>query len=247
MKSNILNALAAAGSLALLASCSCNSTESYTPNLQTRADSASYAIGVQQGAQLINGIKSMELQHELDMNIIVGGFINALNEQPMPIDPRESMRIVQEYVQKKSEELQVRDAAKKSEEFADVKAEGEKFLAENTKRPEVTTTESGLQYEILKKGKGDKPTATDRVKVHYTGTLIDGTVFDSSVERGEPAVFPVNRVIAGWTEALQLMPVGSKWKLYIPQELAYGSSNASGAIKPYSMLIFEVELLGIEK
>ena len=131
-------------------------------------------------------------------------------------------------------------------QFGPNKEEGEKFLAENALREEVTVTESGLQYEILKEGKGQKPTATDKVKVHYHGTLIDGTVFDSSIDRGEPAVFGVNQVIAGWTEALQLMPVGSKWKLYIPYELAYGERGNSG-IQPYSTLIFEVELLGIEK
>ncbi|NCU33472.1 MAG: FKBP-type peptidyl-prolyl cis-trans isomerase, partial [Candidatus Moranbacteria bacterium] len=110
----------------------------------------------------------------------------------------------------------------------------------------VVTTASGLQYEILTAGNGAKPTASDRVKVHYHGTLIDGTVFDSSVDRGEPAVFGVNQVIKGWTEALKLMPVGSKYKLYIPQELAYGSQSM-GNIKPFSALIFDVELMGIEK
>ncbi|MBR1996526.1 MAG: FKBP-type peptidyl-prolyl cis-trans isomerase, partial [Paludibacteraceae bacterium] len=110
----------------------------------------------------------------------------------------------------------------------------------------VTTTESGLQYEVLKMGKGKKPAATDRVKVHYHGTLIDGTVFDSSVDRGEPIVFGLNQVIKGWTEGVQLMPVGSKFRFYIPQELGYGAQNA-GSIPPYSTLIFEVELLGIEK
>ena len=124
--------------------------------------------------------------------------------------------------------------------------EGEQFLAENAKRAEVKVTESGLQYEVIKEGKGAKPKATDNVNVHYHGTLINGTVFDSSVERGEPISFPLNGVIAGWTEALQLMSVGSKYKLYIPYNLAYGERNA-GAIEPFSTLIFEVELLGIEK
>ena len=129
--------------------------------------------------------------------------------------------------------------------YGDTKAQGEKFLAENALREGVIVTESGLQYEVIKMGKGRKPSATDHVKVHYHGTLIDGTVFDSSVERGEPITFGLNQVIAGWTEGLQLMPVGSKFKLYIPQELGYGSRNA-GSIPPYSTLIFEVELLGIE-
>jgi FKBP-type peptidyl-prolyl cis-trans isomerase FklB len=119
-------------------------------------------------------------------------------------------------------------------------------MSENGSREGVVTLPSGLQYEILTEGKGAIPTDTDRVKVHYHGTLIDGTVFDSSVERGEPATFGVTQVIAGWTEALQLMPVGSKWKLYIPYDLAYGSSDR-GSIKPFSNLIFEVELIGIEK
>ena len=125
------------------------------------------------------------------------------------------------------------------------KSAGEKFLAENAKKAGVITTASGLQYEILKEGRGQKPTATDKVKVHYHGTLLDGTVFDSSVKRNTPASFGVNQVIKGWVEALQLMPVGSKWKLYIPQELAYGAHGAGETIRPYSALIFEVELLEI--
>lgn len=129
--------------------------------------------------------------------------------------------------------------------FGNTKAEGEQFLAENALKEGVTVTESGLQYEVLKAGKGKCPQATDRVKVHYHGTLIDGTVFDSSVERGEPATFGLNQVIKGWTEGLQLMPVGSKYRFYIPQELGYGA-RATGQIPPYSTLIFEVELLGIE-
>jgi FKBP-type peptidyl-prolyl cis-trans isomerase FklB len=120
------------------------------------------------------------------------------------------------------------------------------FLAENKTREGVVELPSGLQYEVITMGDGPKPTATDRVNTHYHGTLIDGTVFDSSVDRGEPISFPVNGVIKGWTEALQLMPVGSKWKLFIPSELAYGSRGAGGAIGPNETLIFEVELLGIE-
>ncbi len=130
--------------------------------------------------------------------------------------------------------------------YGDAKEEGEKFLAENALKEGITTTESGLQYEVIKMGKGKKPSATDKVKVHYHGTLINGTVFDSSVERGEPITFGLNQVIPGWTEGVQLMPVGSKFRFYIPQELAYGSQPA-GDIPPYSTLIFEVELLAIEK
>jgi len=127
---------------------------------------------------------------------------------------------------------------------ANIKA-GEAFLAENAKKEGVTVLESGLQYEIITEGTGEKPTATNQVKCHYHGTLIDGTVFDSSVERGEPATFPVNGVIAGWVEALQLMPIGSKWKLTIPSNLAYGEQGAGQQIGPHTTLVFEVELLEI--
>lgn len=130
--------------------------------------------------------------------------------------------------------------------YGDTKGDGERFLEANKLKEGVQVTESGLQYEVLTMGKGPKPEATDRVKVHYHGTLIDGTVFDSSVERGEPASFGLNQVISGWTEGLQLMPVGSKFRFYIPQELGYGS-RATGKIPPYSTLIFDVELLEIEK
>ena len=123
--------------------------------------------------------------------------------------------------------------------------EGEDFLKNNAKNPSVTTLRSGLQYEIITAGNGPKPTLSDKVETHYHGTLLDGTVFDSSVDRGTPISFPVNGVIKGWTEALQLMPVGSKWKLYIPYYLAYGERGAGASIGPYSTLIFEVELISI--
>lgn len=126
------------------------------------------------------------------------------------------------------------------------KEAGEKFLADNAKRPEVKTTASGLQYEVIEQTLGQKPKATDKVRVHYEGTLIDGTVFDSSYKRGESITFGLNQVIKGWTEGLQLMSVGSKYKLYIPYELGYGAQGAGGSIPPYAALIFTVELLGIE-
>ncbi len=127
------------------------------------------------------------------------------------------------------------------------KAAGEAFLAENGKRAEVKTTPSGLQYEVVEEGNGPQPSATDRVMVHYTGRLIDGTVFDSSVERGEPATFGVNQVIPGWVEALQMMKEGAKWRLFIPSQLAYGPNGAGGAIGPDSTLIFDVELIKVLK
>lgn len=129
----------------------------------------------------------------------------------------------------------------------EAKEKGEKFLAENAKKKGVTTTKSGLQYEVIKQGDGPKPAATDTVNVHYHGTLIDGKVFDSSVERGEPVTFPLQQVIKGWTEGLQLMPVGSKWRFYIPSNLAYGEQSPSADIGPNETLIFDVELLGIVK
>lgn len=131
--------------------------------------------------------------------------------------------------------------------YADNKAAGEKFLAENKAKEGVKTTESGLQYKVITEGKGEIPADTCKVKVNYKGTLIDGTEFDSSYKRNEPATFRANQVIKGWTEALTMMPVGSKWELYIPQELAYGARESGNQIKPFSTLIFEVELLGIEK
>lgn len=147
------------------------------------------------------------------------------------------------FVQTKAEAIQAKATEAK---YADNKAAGEKFLAENAKKEGVKTTPSGLQYKVIKEGKGAIPTDSSTVKVNYKGTLIDGTQFDSSYDRKEPTTFRANQVIKGWTEALTMMPVGSKWELYIPQELAYGAREA-GQIKPFSTLIFEVELVGIEK
>ena len=194
---------------------------------------------VNMGEQIGKNIKAQEAQGLIGepslatgFVLIKQGFINGLLGFVEQMDGTQAG----EYIQKTMDNIK----------YGTVKEDGEKFLAENALREGVSTTESGLQYEVIKMGKGKKPAATDRVKVHYHGTLIDGTVFDSSVERGEPTSFGLNQVIAGWTEGLQLMPVGSKFRFYIPQELGYGSRNA-GSIPPYSTLIFEVELLGIEK
>jgi len=150
--------------------------------------------------------------------------------------PEQANQIIQSYIQELTEA-----------QFEEVKSEGEQFLAENKKKAGVNTTATGLQYEVITEGTGPKPSANDTVQVHYHGTLIDGTVFDSSIERGLPATFGVHQVIKGWTEALQLMPVGSKYKLYIPQELAYGAHpHPGGAIKPFMALIFDVELIAIQ-
>jgi len=175
---------------------------------------------------------------KVDIDIIKQGLVNGLKG----FKGEMTAEAAQQYLQTT---MQVLQAKKMESQYGDNRAKGEQFLAANKSKAGVITTASGLQYEVLKKGTGAMPGDTARVKVHYHGTLIDGTVFDSSVDRGEPAVFGVNQVIKGWTEALKLMPVGSKYKLYIPQELAYGAQD-QGTIKPYSTLIFEVELLGIE-
>ena len=194
---------------------------------------------VNMGEQIGKNIKVQEAQGLIgepslatDFVLIKQGFINGLLGFTEQMDGTQAG----DYIQTTMNNIK----------YGTVKEDGEKFLAENALKEGVTTTESGLQYEVIKMGKGKKPSATDKVKVHYHGTLIDGTVFDSSVERGEPITFGLNQVIKGWTEGVQLMPIGSKFKFYIPQELGYGAQNA-GSIPPYSTLIFEVELLGIEK
>jgi FKBP-type peptidyl-prolyl cis-trans isomerase FklB len=176
---------------------------------------------------------------KVDIELIKQGLVNGLRGSKIQMTAPEATLYMQTTMQK----LQ---AKKMESKFGANKTAGEKFLAENAKKPGVVTTTSGLQYQVVKKGTGPVPTDKDQVKVDYHGTLVDGTVFDSSVDRKQPAVFPVTGVIKGWTEVLKLMPVGSKYKVFIPQELAYGNQER-GAIKPFSMLIFDVELLSIEK
>jgi FKBP-type peptidyl-prolyl cis-trans isomerase FkpA len=176
---------------------------------------------------------------KVDIDLIKQGLVNGLRGSKIQMNPIQA----QEYLKNTMTVLQ---AKKMEKQYGPNKLAGEKFLAENGKKPGVITTPSGLQYEIIKKGNGPLPTDTSKVKVNYHGTLIDGTVFDSSVERKTPVDFKVNQVIKGWTEALKLMPVGSKYKIYIPQELAYGGSEQQ-KIKPFSVLIFEVELISIDK
>ena len=199
-------------------------------------DSVSYSIG-------ISIAKSFQGEFP-DINIeqFINGLNSKLSENSEPLfTDIEAQKNVEVYFKSKQQQA----LAKEKEKYNDVIKEGEDFLKNNAKKPGVTTLESGLQYEIISKGNGPKPSLTDKVETHYHGTLIDGTVFDSSVERGSPISFPVNGVIRGWTEALQLMPVGSKWKLYIPYQLAYGERGAGASIGPYSTLIFEVELISI--
>ena len=175
----------------------------------------------------------------IDKDNLVAGFIAGTLEQNQLMTAGDAREYVQTVMEAANEK-------RMQDQYGANREAGEQFLAENKTKEGVQVTPSGLQYKVIKQGKGAIPTATDRVKVHYRGTLIDGTEFDSSYKRNEPTVFAANQVIKGWTEALTMMPVGSKWELYIPQDLAYGSRN-QGTIKPFSTLIFEVELLSIEK
>lgn len=198
----------------------------------TVPDIVSYGLGRQFGDQI-----AADPFDDLNPEAMAQGLMDALKGVESPIDPVTIAKAFQQI----NEEMQ----AKQAERAKEAAAEGEAFLAENAKNDNIVVLESGLQYEVIEEGNGDKPSAESVVSTHYHGTLIDGTVFDSSVERGQPAEFPVNRVIAGWTEALQLMPTGSKWRLYIPYHLAYGEQGAGGMIGPYQALVFDVELLDI--
>ncbi len=200
--------------------------------LESTDQKVSYFVGLQMGGQLAQD-KSLAV----DLDALSAGISDALAGKEPRIPQAELMAAIQA---KRSEA----QAASQAKAQANLEA-GKAFLAKNAQRPEVTTTASGLQYEVLQPGAGPKPTQDQTVKVHYHGTLLDGTVFDSSVQRGQPIEFPVTGVIKGWIEALQLMPVGSKWKLYIPADLAYGNQDR-GTIPPGSTLIFEVELLDVK-
>ncbi len=193
-------------------------------------DKISYALGLSLGQNLMgSGVTTLTYQD------LAQGIKDVLEHQKPQITYQEAQQVLNHFFT----ELEQKTAGK-------AKEDGEKFLAENAKREGVKTTHSGLQYEVIEATIGQKPTATDKVKVHYEGTLVDGTVFDSSYKRGEPISFGLDQVIKGWTEGLQLMSIGSKYKLYIPYQLGYGAQGAGGNIPPYSALIFTVELLGIE-
>jgi len=204
----------------------------------TELERLSYALGLSMG----NNFKSSGIE-EMNIKEFAEGVAAVFEGSQPKMSYDEAKNVIREFFTA-LEEKQNAAAAKMGEVN---KAAGEAFLAENAKRPEVKTTKSGLQYEVINEGSGNKPMASDTVVVHYTGTLIDGTVFDSSVERGTPATFGVTQVIPGWVEALQMMQEGAKWRLYIPSDLAYGSRGAGGAIGPNSTLIFDVELIQIAK
>lgn len=192
----------------------------------------SYCIGL----SVADSLMQQELGG-IDPSVMAEAISDVFQGKTPKYTPDQANAVIQKYIQEIT-----------ASKFEVYKKEGADFLSENAKKDGVTTTPSGLQYEVIEQGTGDKPMSTDTVNVHYHGTLIDGTVFDSSVTRGIPATFGVHQVIKGWTEALQLMPVGSKYRLYIPEDLAYGANpHPGGAIKPFMTLIFDVELLGIEK
>ena len=207
-------------------------------DLKTQKDKVSYSIGVNIGMNLKMN------QFEIDPSLLIKGLKDALTNdtsvQRLMTDEEvtQTLNQLQQEMSAKQQKMQEESAGKN-------KAEGEKFLEENKKKEGVVTLPSGLQYKVIKAGNGKSPKATDTVLAHYTGTLINGTKFDSSIDRGEPATFPVNQVIKGWTEALQLMKEGDKWMLFIPSDLAYGPRGAGQLIGPNTALIFEVELIKV--
>lgn len=200
-------------------------------NMSQDINAVSYCIGL----SVADSLAQQELD-AINPQVMAEAIADVFQGKELKFSAEQANQIIQSYIQEIT-----------ASKFDVYKAEGEAFLAENAKKAGVTTTASGLQYEVVQEGTGAKPKSSDTVKVHYHGTLTDGTVFDSSISRGLPATFGVHKVIKGWTEALQLMPVGSKYRLYIPQDLAYGAHpHPGGAIKPYMALIFDVELIAIE-
>jgi len=217
--------------------------------LKSRADKLGYSIGL----DFAKSIESLSQEVDVNSKMVIKGFEDAITGKDVLITQEEFKQVMQEFqaeMQEKQARMQQEAMEKQSKEMAKVGEkngkEGEAFLAKNAKEKGVKTTASGLQYMVLKEGTGKSPKETDQVETHYKGTLIDGTEFDSSYKRGEPAVFPLNAVIPGWTEALQLMKVGGKNKIFVPAKLAYGPRGAGGVIGPNATLIFEIELLSIK-
>jgi FKBP-type peptidyl-prolyl cis-trans isomerase len=229
--------LSAALAMTVLSACS-QGQKGRNTEMKTSLDSVSYAIGADIGANL-----KRSKMDSLNVDIMAKGLRDGM-DSTVKIDAEVLQAVMESFMGKMQERRQAEERSAAEEN----RLASEAYLAENAKRTGVVTTPSGLQYEVITMGTGPKPLASDQVKVHYTGMLTDGTVFDSSVERGEPAVFGVGQVIQGWVEGLQMMPAGSKWKLYIPSDLAYGPSGGPGGRIPgNSALVFEVELLEIVK
>lgn len=204
--------------------------------LETEKDKLSYSIGLDLGGTLSN------IKEKLDIDVLKKGLDDGFSGAEPKMSPEEIAEVEQAF----AAEMQAEQEAQVAEMLAANQAAGQAYLEENKKKDGVMVTESGVQYEVITQGDGPKPTAEQTVRVHYVGSLVDGTEFDSSVARNEPAVFPVGQVIPGWSEAVQLMPVGSKYRVVIPSELAYGEQGVSQVIPPNSVLVFEIELLGIE-
>ncbi len=213
-------------------------TSTKYPGLATEKDQASYMVGMAMGKQI------EPMKDDIDVDMLTKAIKASLAGEKLLLTEEQASEIGASFRQK----MQAKQMAKMEADAKKNLADGQKFLADNGKKPEVKTTTSGLQYQVLTEGKGVKPKATDAVRVHYKGTLIDGTTFDSSYDRNEPAVFPLNQVAPGWAEGVQLMPVGSKYKLWIPSALGYGETGTPGGpIPPNATLTFEVELLEIVK
>lgn len=220
-----------------LGGCDTNAKKEKADNLETEKDKASYAIGTNMAKSLL------KMKDEITLDALVAGMQDKFNERPLKVTQEEAKKIMKDF----SENLRKKKEEKDELSAEETLEEGKKFLEDNKKKDGVVTTKSGLQYLILKAGDGPAPTGSDQVSVHYRGTTIDGTEFDNSYKRNKPASFPVRGVIKGWTEALLLMNVGGKYKLFIPSELAYGKEGAGQDIGPNEVLIFEVELLEIDK
>ena len=204
--------------------------------LETEEQKVSYSFGLVLGKRMQNDLP------DLNVDVFMQGVKDAIQNKAALLTDEQVGDVLSKF-QRDMQQQQMEKVQQISDENKKI---GEEFLAKNKNKEGVVTLESGLQYKVLTEGKGPQPSGTDVVKVHYTGSLINGEVFDSSIERGQPVTFPLNGVIAGWTEALQLMPTGSKWQLYIPAELAYGT-NGNRSIGPNETLLFDVELIGIEK
>ena len=232
-----LSRILAAMSLVALAACSKGSDSSFSGDLESDAEKFGYAIGVDLGRSL------KPVASEVDIAALKAGLDDMLAGKEPLLDDKQRDEVKNSVAKK----LQAKQMEERTAKSAAATEAGVKFLADNGKRDGVKTTASGLQYEVVSEGKGESPKATDKVTVHYTGTLIDGTKFDSSVDRGQPVSFPLGNVIAGWTEGLQLMKPGAKYKFYIPSALGYGERGAGAKIGPNETLIFDVELISVEK
>jgi FKBP-type peptidyl-prolyl cis-trans isomerase len=235
MKKNCVLLMCVIAAIGIVTSCNPSGGAQTNVKLDNTLDSVSYAIGVNVGTGLGENLKTLP-GGEANKDALIAGFITAINgnTDALKIDQQTGATIINQYVM-----------AEQTKEAEQTKVDGETFLELNKTKDGVITTESGLQYKVLTEGTGAKPTLNDRVKVHYTGKLLDGTVFDSSVQGNEPATFGITQVIRGWTEILQIMPTGSKYQVWIPSELGYGAQGAGQMIKPNSVLEFEIELLEI--